>query len=77
MRSRHVPVRTCIVCGRKSDKRELLRVVAGSDSSVIVDPTGKAQGRGAYVCRDDAAIPQNVKRGKIEYALRAKISDND
>jgi predicted RNA-binding protein YlxR (DUF448 family) len=48
----HVPLRTCAVCRGVRPKRELTRVVRGADGSVAIDPTGKAAGRGTYVCDD-------------------------
>lgn len=49
-RPKHVPQRSCIVCRRKVDKRQLTRIVRTADAGVVVDPTGKRNGRGAYVC---------------------------
>ena len=46
----HVPMRTCAICRQVRPKRSMTRIVRGSDGSVAVDPTGKAQGRGTYVC---------------------------
>lgn len=50
-RPKHVPQRTCIACRLKHDKRQLTRIVRTPDGSVVVDPTGKLNGRGAYVCQ--------------------------
>ncbi|NJN55694.1 MAG: YlxR family protein [Anaerolineae bacterium] len=47
---RHVPQRTCVVCRQKFDKRRLTRIVHTTDAGVVVDPTGKQNGRGAYLC---------------------------
>lgn len=49
-RVKHVPQRSCIVCRRKTDKRQLTRIVRTADEGVVVDPTGKRNGRGAYIC---------------------------
>ena len=49
-RLKHVPQRTCIVCREKFDKRRLTRIVRSPDEGVIVDITGKKNGRGAYLC---------------------------
>ncbi len=67
---RHEPVRTCIVCRRKKNKRELVRL-ALTDDVVVVDLKQKMPGRGAYVCSsqcmEDAAT--NVK-GCLNRAFR-------
>jgi uncharacterized protein len=48
----HVPQRTCAVCRAVRAKRSMTRIVRGTDGSVRVDPTGRAPGRGTYVCAD-------------------------
>jgi hypothetical protein len=49
-RQKHVPQRTCVICREKVDKRRLTRIVRTPDSGVVIDPTGKRNGRGAYLC---------------------------
>jgi predicted RNA-binding protein YlxR (DUF448 family) len=51
---RHVPVRQCVVCKARAEKRGLMRFVQGSDGW-IVDPTGRKEGRGAYLCSPECA----------------------
>jgi predicted RNA-binding protein YlxR (DUF448 family) len=46
----HIPIRTCIVCGSKRGKKDLIRLVVTSEGFVIRDDSGKEKGRGAYVC---------------------------
>lgn len=80
--TRHVAQRTCIVCRRQFDKRRLTRVVrtpptSSSDGGgVLVDPTGKRSGRGAYLC-DQAACWDKVLRhaGILNQALNAQVTD--
>ena len=59
-RPEHQPERTCAVCRSVHPKREMTRVVRGADGSVAVDPSGKAPGRGTYVC--DQASCHDPKR---------------
>jgi predicted RNA-binding protein YlxR (DUF448 family) len=49
-RAKHIPQRTCIVCRQKLDKRQLIRIVRTQHEGVVVDETGKRNGRGAYLC---------------------------
>jgi predicted RNA-binding protein YlxR (DUF448 family) len=49
-RQKHVPLRTCIACRETRAKRELLRIVRTPDGHVLLDPTSKKSGRGAYLC---------------------------
>jgi predicted RNA-binding protein YlxR (DUF448 family) len=60
----HVPMRTCAVCREVKPKRSMTRVVRSADGSVSIDPTGKAAGRGTYVCDDPACRePQRLVEG--------------
>ena len=49
---KHIPLRTCVLCGRQGEKRGLLRVVRTPAGEMRTDESGKARGRGAYVCRE-------------------------
>ena len=76
MRRKHVPQRMCMVCRRQVDKRQLTRIVRTPDSGVVVDPTGKRNGRGAYLC-DQAACWDKIVRhaGILNQALNAQVSE--
>ena len=74
---RHVPVRTCVSCGLKTAKRELLRVVASPDDGVVVDEGGRRNGRGTYLCGVCRQDPQGLSRGRLEYTLRTRIAEDD
>ena len=49
-KAKSVPMRMCIACREMKPKKEMLRVVRNADGEIFLDPTGKAAGRGAYVC---------------------------
>ncbi len=74
---KHLPQRTCIACRKSSFKRELIRLVCFPESGVEVDKTGKKSGRGAYLCPDSKCWEDALKTGKLEYALRTRISDEN
>ena len=76
VRRKHVPVRTCVVCRQKDAKRTLTRLVRTIDG-VQVDPTGKLNGRGAYVCDDPACWERIVKTSILNRALKMNITDQD
>ena len=63
------PTRTCVACRTERDKRDLLRIVRASDGSVTLDPTGKAAGRGAYLCADPACWAKAHKSRAVQRAL--------
>ncbi len=69
-KTRRVPQRTCVGCGEVQGKRELLRIVRTPEGVITCDPTGKRNGRGAYVHRDRACFDRAVS-GRLLKALRA------
>jgi len=69
-RQKHVPQRTCIACRRSDAKRTLIRLVRDAAGRVSIDPTGKRNGRGAYLCNDPACWDQALRRRALERALR-------
>jgi predicted RNA-binding protein YlxR (DUF448 family) len=71
MRPKHTPIRTCVACRTAGDKRGLLRAVRGIDGVVRFDPTGKANGRGAYVCASEVCIALAQKQKKLDRSLKA------
>jgi predicted RNA-binding protein YlxR (DUF448 family) len=77
-RPKHIPQRTCIVCRRKVDKRLLTRVVRTPDAGVIVDPTGKRNGRGAYLCEQAACWDKITENSRLlNQALKAETSEEE
>ena len=77
MKRGHVPLRTCVVCGAKTGKRELVRVVRTQAGSVQVDSTGKKPGRGAYLCHDQSCWDKALKKNRLDHTLRGPISSED
>ena len=76
MKVRRVPIRSCVVCRQTSDKRTLLRVVRAPEKdggAVAADPTGRANGRGAYICAAPACIEKAAKQKRFERALSAPV----
>lgn len=74
---RHVPQRTCIVTRQTGDKRGLVRLVRTTEGRVEVDPTGKKNGRGAYLTADRAIWEQALARNVLARALKTEISPED
>jgi predicted RNA-binding protein YlxR (DUF448 family) len=66
-------LRKCVGCGEERPKAELLRVVRASDGAVSIDASGKAQGRGAYVCADFECVRRAMKKNAFARALRHPI----
>jgi predicted RNA-binding protein YlxR (DUF448 family) len=72
-RPRHVPQRTCVACRRVEGKRSLVRLVR-TEAGVVVDPGGKLAGRGMYLHQNRQCWQAALKGGRIEQALRTKLS---
>jgi predicted RNA-binding protein YlxR (DUF448 family) len=63
------------VCRTAREKRDLVRVVRTPDGRVQLDPTGRASGRGAYLCRDAACWTGALKRGTLDRALASQLPE--
>ncbi len=74
---RKPPQRTCVICRRVQDKRDLLRIVRTTDMRVTIDMTGKQNGRGMYICRQRDMCTGQLTRESINRALQTSISDDD
>lgn len=73
MNMKKIPMRTCVVTKEKCEKRDLLRIVRTPDGSVIVDLSGKANGRGAYLKRSEDVIKQAEKTKILERILEVQV----
>ncbi len=72
--AKKIPMRMCVGCRAMKEKRSLVRVVRTEDGGAKVDPTGKMNGRGAYVCPDAECLRRAVKSRALDRALEVKIS---
>jgi uncharacterized protein len=66
---KNYPTRTCVACRTERQKREFVRIVRAPDGTVAFDATGRANGRGAYICADASCWQAALKRNAIERAL--------
>jgi len=73
---KRVPIRTCVVCHEKAGKRDLIRVVR-SEQGVVVDPGGKLNGRGAYLCERESCWERAVTTDVLNKALRTMLTTED
>jgi predicted RNA-binding protein YlxR (DUF448 family) len=76
-RPRHVPLRTCVACRSTEAKRALVRVVRTPEGRVALDPTGKQNGRGAYVHESRGCWEQALKRGRLAHSLKVTVVPED
>ena len=73
MTEKTYPQRTCVGCRQVKDKKSLLRIVHTPEDTFCLDASGKAKGRGAYVCPDPACIEAAFRKGALEKSLRCRI----
>ena len=73
---KHIPERQCMGCNERKPKKEMLRLVRTPDGSVIADVTGKVNGRGAYVCKNEACLAKLKKSGRASRVLEIPIPDD-
>ena len=71
-----IPQRKCVGCGERFDKSDLWRVVKSPDGSVSLDKTGKASGRGAYICKNVKCLQKARKARRLETNLEIAIPDS-
>ena len=70
-----VPMRQCTGCREMKPKRELIRVVRSPENEIALDFKGKAQGRGAYVCRSQECLKKAIKSKALEKSLEVTIPE--
>ncbi|MDD3831871.1 MAG: YlxR family protein [Clostridia bacterium] len=68
------PMRMCIGCHQMFAKNTLIRVVKNGQGEVIVDVTGKANGRGAYLCKNAHCLATCIKNKALARHLDTTIS---
>ncbi len=75
MKEKKIPLRTCVVTHEKLPKKDLLRIVKTPTGEVLVDLTGKLNGRGAYIKKDAKVLTEKAKK-ILERHLSIKIDDS-
>ena len=76
MKIRKIPMRSCVVTREKLPKQELVRVVRTPEGSVIVDVTGKANGRGAYLKKDLSVFEKAYNSKVLNKILEVEVPDS-
>ena len=71
-----IPTRKCVGCGEMKDKRELVRVIKTPEDEILLDKTGRANGRGAYICNSKECFAKAVKNKGLERSLKSRIPDD-
>ncbi|WP_425540123.1 RNase P modulator RnpM [Microaceticoccus formicicus] len=74
-KTKKVPIRKCVGCQDSGSKKELIRIVKNKELGVVVDKTGKLNGRGAYLCKNIECLELAIKKRKLNHALKSEISN--
>lgn len=75
MKVKKIPLRKCLGCSEGKPKRELIRIVKNKDGEIFVDLTGKANGRGAYICKSRDCLEKAIKTKRLNKALEVEVPD--
>ena len=75
MQQKKLPLRKCVVTQEMLPKKELIRVVRTPEGDVVIDQTGKVNGRGAYLSKDIEVVRQAEKKRTLDHHLKVKTSD--
>ena len=70
-----LPQRTCMGCNSKKDKKDLIRIVKNKEGVISIDKTGKANGRGAYMCDNIECLENAIKTKRLEKTSETSISN--
>lgn len=76
MKPKKVPMRTCVVTKEQALKKDLIRVVRTPEGNIILDVTGKANGKGAYLKRDLEVVEKAKKSKALDRALAVSVPDD-
>ena len=74
-KSKTVPMRTCIACREMKPKKEMLRIVKTADGEIFADPTGKAAGRGAYICTAEECQKKLANKKLLHKAFAVDVPE--
>ena len=68
-----IPQRLCIGCGEMKNKKEMIRVLKTAEDGIVIDETGRKNGRGAYICPSMDCFRKAVKGKGLERSLKMAI----
>ena len=75
-KEKKIPMRKCVGCGQMKPKKELIRVIRTPEGEVLMDATGRANGRGAYLCRSSGCFEKAVKTKSLQRSLEVPIDQD-
>ena len=77
MKQRKIPMRRCAGCMVSKPKKELIRIVSTGEGHISLDRTGKANGRGVYLCQDTQCFEKARKKNALSRSLGMRLDSED
>ncbi|MEG0805221.1 MAG: YlxR family protein [Lachnospiraceae bacterium] len=71
--TKKIPLRQCVGCRQMESKKNMIRVIKTADDEILVDVTGKMNGRGAYLCKSSQCLNLALKNKGLERSLKIRI----
>ena len=71
--SKKVPLRQCVGCGQMKSKKEMMRVIKTAEGDIVLDVTGRKNGRGAYLCKQEECLKMAMKNKGLERSFKMSI----
>lgn len=73
--NKKIPMRQCIGCGEMKNKREMMRVLKTAENEIILDVTGRKNGRGAYLCKSKECLEKAKKCKGLDRSFKMSIPE--
>ncbi len=70
-----IPMRQCIGCGEMKSKKEMIRVLKTTEGDIVLDATGRKNGRGAYLCKNPDCLEKAMKSKGLERSLKTAVPE--
>ena len=71
-----IPMRRCVVSGQSFPKKELLRIVKTPEGKIVADPSGKLNGKGAYIKKDSDTLNILIEKNILEKTFKMKVDES-
>ncbi|MDO4345271.1 MAG: YlxR family protein [Eubacteriales bacterium] len=72
--TKKIPMRKCVGCQEMKSKKEMMRILHTPEDEIVIDTTGRKNGRGAYLCFSKECFEKAVKSKGLERSLKVKVS---
>lgn len=73
MSTKKIPLRQCIGCGESKSKKEMIRILKTETEGIILDPTGRKNGRGAYICPSPECLKKAIKSRGLDRSFKMQV----